>query len=541
MKVIPIRRVLRQLAWQCWFPIALALVITAAALMHLTHQQQVALARQLVHALAAEVDTGVARHIQGLQALAAGTASQSPMTPLSHLHAEAVSYEQSIGVTVTLADADRQILLSSARPFGQPLPMLPNAPGPSALDRALQTGKPQVSDLVDGTVSGAPVIAVVVPAPWAPDTKAWISSLSTDLLQHRLDQAVVPPGWNAVLIDGNGKLLAARGPAVDTAAFQTDGSVSLAVPVNHTRWTAILYASVGTLYQPQIRMGVLLFVLMSITGLSTVWLVRRNSQRINMAVVRLTDSGEERSVATRLDVFRLRIAEIEDVHQELRRLRLAEHIVQEQERARVARDLHDGLQQHMASAKIMANLAAQRWDLPLECADLLHRVVRITEEATNELHRIVNDLRPHVLDQCGLIEAVEQLSQETSRATGLQIEVESVGDSSILGSLPAPMLGCAFRVIQECLNNVRKHAQATFVHVVIDLTDPGLLSVQVSDDGIGFLDVWPVRSATSFGLISMRQRVTALDGTLSVSRGQPDDHASGTTVIALIPLQSLST
>lgn len=98
MKVIPIRRVLRQMAWQCWFPIALALVITATALMHLTHQQQVALAQQLVHTLAAEVDTGLARHIQGLQALAAGTASQSPTTPLSRLHAEAVSYQQSIGV-----------------------------------------------------------------------------------------------------------------------------------------------------------------------------------------------------------------------------------------------------------------------------------------------------------------------------------------------------------------------------------------------------------------------------------------------------------
>jgi signal transduction histidine kinase len=529
------------MAWQCWFPIALALVITATALMHLTHQQQVALAQQLVHTLAAEVDTGLARHIQGLQALAAGTASQSPTTPLSRLHAEAVSYQQSIGVPVTLADADRQILLSSARPFGRPLPMLPNAPGPSALDRALQTGEPQVSDLVEGTVSGAPVIAVVVPAPWAPDTKAWISSLSTDLLQHRLDQAVVPPGWNAVLLDGNGKLLAARGPNVDTAALHSDGSVSIAVPVSHTRWTALMYASVWTLYQPQLRMGVLLVVLLSITSLSTVWLVRKNSQRINMAVVRLTDSGDERSVSTRIDVFRLRIAEIEEVHQELRRLRLAEHIVQEQERTRVARDLHDGLQQHMASAKIMANLATQRSDLPPECAYFLHRVVKITEEATNELHRIVNDLRPHVLDQCGLIEAVEQLSEETSRATGLLIEVESVGDSSTLSSLPAPLLGCAFRVIQECLNNVRKHARATFVHVVIDLTGSGLLSVQVSDDGIGFFDAWPVRSSTSFGLISMRQRVTALGGTISVSRGQPDDHASGTTVIATIPIQSQST
>ena len=539
MKAIPIRQVLRELAWHSWFPLALALLICPAALMYLTHQQQVALVQQRVDTLAGEVDAQLAQQIQGLQALAAGTASQSRASPLWRLHAEAVSYEQSIGLPVALADADRRILLSSARPFGQPLPMLPKAAGPSALDRALQTGKPQVTDLVLGTVSKGPVVAVVVPAPWAPDTKAWISSVSTDVLQRHLDEQTIPSGWTAALVDGNGKVLAARGPDAQTEALSANGAISFTAPVSHARWMFVAHASPWIFYQPQIHMGSGMLVLLSIAGASTLWSVRRSSDRINAAVLRLTDSGQQKTEERQLDTVHLRIAEMEEVHRELRLLRTTEHMAEDRERQRVAQELHDGLQQHMASVKIMVGLAAQRAD-PVERADLLHRASQATQQAIDELHQIVNDLRPYALDQSGLIDAVQQLSENVHHATGLLIEVESVGDPSGLSSLSVPLLSCSFRVIQECLNNVRKHAQATFVHVVIDTSAAGVLSVMVSDDGIGYVDAWPAPSTASFGLISMRQRVTALGGTLSVSRGQSEDLACGTTVIATMPMQSPS-
>ena len=506
--------------------------------MYVTHQQQVALVQGAVNAMADEVDAQLAQQIQGLKALGASGAVTNKASSLSYLHAEAVSYEQTIGLPVVLADADRHILLSSHRPLGEPLPNLPNAAGPSALDRALQSGEPQVTDVVQGSISVGRVVAVVVPAPWAPETQAWITSLSIDLIQRRLDQENISPGWNAVLLDGNGEVIVARGPDVQTMALPAPDAVRFTAPVGHARWTAVAHASAWTYYQPQIRMGAGLLVLLSIAGVGTMWLVRGSSQQLNAAVLQLTDSGEARSAATRLDDSPVRITEIDEVHRELRRLRTAEHMAEDQERQRVARELHDGLQQQLASIKIMANLAAQRPDQSSESSQLMLRVGQITQQAIDELHQIVNDLRPHVLDQCGLVEAVQLLSENTSRATGLQIEVESVGDPSILSVAPTPVLGCAFRVIQECLNNVRKHAQATFVHVVIDLSEPGNLSVQVTDDGIGFSEAWPLRSASSFGLISMRQRVTALGGTLSVSRGQPDDPASGTTVIATVPLPS---
>lgn len=533
-------QVLQRLAWLCLFPVALALVIAAGALMVNTHQQQVASVQGRVNAMAAKVDTNLALHMHGLKALAATAAAPNKTRSLPYLHAEAVSYEQTMGPPVALADAERHILLSSARPLGQPLPMLPNAGGPSALDRALQTGKPQVTDVVDGTISRRPVVAVVVPAPWAPDTKAWIASLSTDLMQRRLNQEYIASGWNEVLLDGNGKVVVARGPDVHTSAPPSYGVVSFSAPVNDARWTAVAYASAWTFYQPQIRMGAGLLVLLSMAGVTTMWLVRRSSQRINGAVLQLTDSGEELSETTQRPVAPLRITEIEEVHQELRRLRVAEHMAEDQERQRVARELHDGLQQQLARVKIMVNLAARRPDQSSDSVELLQRVSEVTQQAIDELHQIVNALRPHVLDQCGLFEAVQQLSENTSRSTGLLIEVEYLGDASALVSLPAPLLGCAFRVIQESLNNVRKHARATFVHVVIDKSRPGHLAVRVSDDGIGFFEAWPVQSDTSFGLISMRQRVTALGGTFRVSQGQPDDPACGTTVFAAIPIPGSS-
>jgi len=177
----------------------------------------------------------------------------------------------------------------------------------------------------------------------------------------------------------------------------------------------------------------------------------------------------------------------------------------------------------------------QRADQPSNSAKVLEQASHGAQEALIELHHIVNDLRPPALDQLGLIEALEEHVQAFSRLTGLLIEVEPVGDPEVFEALPTPVLDCLFRTVQECLNNVRKHAQASFVYIALDCSDPNCLVLEVSDDGVG-IDASTATSRESFGQTSMRQRVTALGGTLEIRRGHHDDPDRGTTVKASIPL-----
>ena len=152
-----------------------------------------------------------------------------------------------------------------------------------------------------------------------------------------------------------------------------------------------------------------------------------------------------------------------------------------------------------------------------------------------ELHHIINDLRPPALDHLGLIAALEQLGRSVGALTGLAITVESTADPDTLEALPADVADCMFRLVQECLNNVRKHARASLVRVEIALSDPRTLVVQVSDDGVGIDADAPARPG-SFGHIGMRQRVSALGGTLEIRSDRRGRPSSGTIVRAAVPL-----
>jgi signal transduction histidine kinase len=200
----------------------------------------------------------------------------------------------------------------------------------------------------------------------------------------------------------------------------------------------------------------------------------------------------------------------------------------EAERRRWARELHDETLQGLGGLRVLLSSGLRTVE-DGRMADLLRNGVQQVEREIENLRAIITDLRPAALDELGLVPAVEALVARVSAVEGLEIETALAlpGDGKRLG---AQLETTVYRLVQEALTNVGKHARAGHVRVALGITD-GRLVIEISDDGTGF----DVDSATTgFGLAGMRERVALSGGRLTVSAAEP-----GTTVRASLPLSEL--
>ena len=226
----------------------------------------------------------------------------------------------------------------------------------------------------------------------------------------------------------------------------------------------------------------------------------------------------------------LNISEHRLAETELRQL--ANQVVssQEEERARLARELHDGVTQMLVSVKFFIESAFNRLrSTPgpdADIAPLLERGIARLNETLGEVRRISHDLRPAILDDLGLLAALDHLGREFSDRTGLAVSVSHQGSG---GQWPPAVATTLFRIAQEGLGNAECHARAASVRVVTE-QDPLALSLSIIDDGQGF-NVDTPDLAGGIGLSNMRERVAALRGSLSIASG-----SHGTTVRVTIPL-----
>jgi signal transduction histidine kinase len=205
----------------------------------------------------------------------------------------------------------------------------------------------------------------------------------------------------------------------------------------------------------------------------------------------------------------------------------------EQERNRIARDLHDGPVQGVSAASLSLEavlLMLKHGDIG-QGIDVLTKVRRELAEECDDLRRLMSDLRPPVLEERGLIpalrEVVERFEAEMGMATSFR------GRSLV--DLPSDLETLAYRVVQEALSNAGKHSRARRVDVVVEAI-AGQVRIEIADDGRGFE---PNRARDFLrmgrvGLASMRERTELANGTFMV-RSTPD---GGTTVVATLPLGS---
>jgi PAS domain S-box-containing protein len=219
-------------------------------------------------------------------------------------------------------------------------------------------------------------------------------------------------------------------------------------------------------------------------------------------------------------------SELQASHAELQRLIAAQQSVEENERKRIARELHDELQQVLAAIKMdVAAIEGEMAIDPKRVAPLVARIDELAGSAITSSRRIVNDLRPLLLEELGLVAALQALAAQFSLRTGIAASVDTGGRALADDAVPGPLAICLYRVAQESLNNVGKHAAARRVQLRLLGLDDGGVVLRVTDDGRGIGD-GERRKPQSFGLRGMNERVRAFGGRLRVERG-----ADGGTVV----------
>ena len=199
---------------------------------------------------------------------------------------------------------------------------------------------------------------------------------------------------------------------------------------------------------------------------------------------------------------------------------------QELERQRVARDLHDGVNQLLSSAKYRLSSCLQRPNTQYQEKVLL--ALRLVEKAIAEVRVICRNLRPSELDDLGLAAALRSLTHEFETQTGIQTRFE--GESN--GDLPAEVEMALYRIAQEALNNVANHAKASRAEVVLTNGHSRAL-LTVRDNGKGVLARKASQLGHGWGLRNMRARASLLGGSFSIEPSR----AGGTRVTASIPVQ----
>lgn len=239
-------------------------------------------------------------------------------------------------------------------------------------------------------------------------------------------------------------------------------------------------------------------------------------------------------VETDRKISELQAAQLEQSHQrELLRAELFRRVVaaQEAERQRIARDLHDETGQSLTAIGMgLRGLAGRISTRNKDALNTLHKLEILTADSLKELQRLMTDLRPSHLDDLGLSAALRWYSTRIQEHSALQIRVDIHGEEC---ELDDAMKITIFRIIQECLNNIIKHSQATHVNIHLDFEEKGV-RISVYDNGIGFdRDAIQQRRTNrpSLGLAGMEERAALLNGTVTV-QSRP---GFGTEVEAWIP------
>lgn len=251
---------------------------------------------------------------------------------------------------------------------------------------------------------------------------------------------------------------------------------------------------------------------------------------IEASISQHVEGGQRRLTVILRDVTqRVRaMDELRRSKEELQEMGAAAQEAREQEKSRIARELHDELGQQLTLLRM--DVAWCKAHLPPDAggfAAKLDRMETLLKSTVESTRRISSDLRPLMLDDLGLVPALEWLVQNATQRGGVRCEF-SIDDPAL--DLPPAQSTAVFRIVQEALTNIVKHAQATRAHVVIR-HDGGALHVRVSDDGVGFSPD-AARKPESFGLVGLRERISLLRGKARIDSAP----GQGTSIEIELPL-----
>jgi PAS domain S-box-containing protein len=200
----------------------------------------------------------------------------------------------------------------------------------------------------------------------------------------------------------------------------------------------------------------------------------------------------------------------------------------EAERQRIARELHDELGQRLSAAKLVLAEVTRSAGQRASLAGGLEDLGRVLDDTVEAVRRLARDLRPPMLDDLGLNSALESLAQGTGQRLGVDIELQLEPDTQALSAAATIAI---YRIVQEALTNVVRHAQASRVRIET-LRTGGLWQVHVDDNGVGIGQRDPASRSGSLGVIGMRERAHLLGGRFSVHSAP----GGGTRVSVVLPM-----
>lgn len=200
--------------------------------------------------------------------------------------------------------------------------------------------------------------------------------------------------------------------------------------------------------------------------------------------------------------------------------------VQEDERKSISRELHDEFGQSLTA--LMLGLKSLTTDEQNEVK--INQLQKLTQQVMEQMHHLARELRPAALDTLGLEAAMRQGVQDWTERNEVRTEFFARGLQAV--RVPPPVETTLYRVSQEALTNVAKHAQATFVSVLLERHD-GVVSLIVEDNGSGFDAEAPGHGEGRLGLLGMHERLELVGGTLDIESSQQ----GGTTLVARVPLE----
>ena len=215
-------------------------------------------------------------------------------------------------------------------------------------------------------------------------------------------------------------------------------------------------------------------------------------------------------------------------HERLRDLTSHLQVVREEERTLIAREIHDELGQALTALKMDVHWVRRRLkeDEP-SLIDKTHLMSRLIDRTVQSVRRICAELRPGLLDDFGLSAAMEWEAEEFSKRTDIECHIVSDPEDVIL---PKMISTAIFRIFQETLTNIARHANATKVEITLK-REPEMVEMCVRDNGKGISE-GQILDARSFGITGMRERVHYLGGSLCISGDR-----NGTTVNVTIPVR----
>lgn len=226
---------------------------------------------------------------------------------------------------------------------------------------------------------------------------------------------------------------------------------------------------------------------------------------------------------------KLNEAEVLRSREQLRALAAHHEHMLEEDRKRIAHEIHDDLGQQLSALKLDVGLLRRKRGNDPEISDIVGQMRKLIDRSIATVRNVASNLHPSALNH-GLVAAIEWLAGEFASRFGLDCEVDAIdGDVKLDEGLAL----IAFRVVQESLSNVARHARARRVTITIRVVGAAELHIVVRDDGCGF-DVGSVSARNSYGLFGMRERVNSRGGTI-VFQSRP---GAGTTITVTLPLRT---